>query len=410
MLSNYSISDVTVVTPERLLEKSVVSVKGGRIARIGESAGDSLPHQDGLVLYPALINAHDHLRGTYLPRVGPPPGEYYLRCSLWERDLRGSEVIEERSSLTADECYFLGAYKNVFSGVATVNDHFPHELNDSIIPRLPLNVTREYTIHHEVSPYSLQWGNGIVKEHRKARKKNYPFIVHTEEGFDSDYQSGLDVLEHDGALDEHSVLIHCLGFSDEDIEKTRKAGSTVVWCPASNYFMFNVTCKIRKLLQAGINVALGTDSTHTGSVNLLEEMRFARKVYRKMYREEISAEILFKMVSLNAARALRIDGKTGTVEMGKSADLMLLRTGRLDPFDGLLEARIEDIELLTQGGVPLYGARRYRDFFRLDRSGYSDIVINGEPKFARGDPVHLLQTIREKVGYKKMLDFIPLDV
>jgi len=260
-----------------------------------------------------------------------------------------------------------------------------------------------------VSPYSLDWGDGIAKEHRRAKKKDYPFIVHTEEGFDADYQRGLDVLAEQGALEEHSVLIHCLGFSEQDIARTGEAGSTVVWCPASNYFMFNVTCKIRKILQAGINVALGTDSTATGSINLLEEMRFARQVYRKMYRQELSSRILYDMVTMNAARGLRIEARTGTLEEGKAADLLLLRTGLLDPYDALVEARIEDIELLTLHGVPLYGGRQYRDFFQLDRREYSDIVINGSSKFVRGDPARLLADVRRKVGYDKVLDFIPLD-
>jgi len=409
MLSTYSISGVTVVAPSKLLEKSSVLVRSGSIAQVGKKSKNDLPHENGHVLYPALINIHDHLRGTYLPRVGPPPGEFYLRCSSWERDLRGSEVVRERSNLSADDCYLLGAYKSIFSGVATVNDHFPHKLNDPIIPHLPVCVTREYTLHHEVSPYSLDWGDGIAKEHRRAQRKDYPFIVHTEEGFDADYQKGLEVLEEQGALEEHSVLIHCLGFSEKDIARTGEAGSTVVWCPASNYFMFNVTCKIRRILEAGINVALGTDSTATGSINLLEEMRFARQVYRKMYRQELSSRVLCDMVTSNAARGLRIDGRKGTVEEGKAADLLLLRTGLLDPYDALVEARIEDIELLTLNGVPLYGGRQYRGFFQLDRREYSDIVINGSPKFVRGDPAGLLANIRRKVGYNKVLDFIPLD-
>ena len=274
---------------------------------------------------------------------------------------------------------------------------------------MPLRVIEEYTLHHEVSPYSLEWGDGIVKEHRKAKRRDYPFIVHTEEGFDEDYQKGLDVLIEKKALDQHSVLSHCLGFSDDDIKKTQDAGSTVVWCPASNYFMFNATCKIRKIRQAGINVALGTDSTHTGSINLLEEIRFAKKMYRKMYKEEIGSKALFDMVTANAAKALRMDDRIGTVERGKLADLLLMRTGLLDPFDALVEARIEDIELLTREGIPLFGSAHYRDFFQLDRNEYSDIVVNSSKKFVKGDPARLLEEIRRKVGYKKELHFMPID-
>jgi 5-methylthioadenosine/S-adenosylhomocysteine deaminase len=113
---------------------------------------------------------------------------------------------------------------------------------------------------------------------------------------------GIGILERAQALDDRDLLVHCIGFSEEDIKKVKRAGASVAWCPASNYFMFNLTCKMRKLLRAGVNVALGTDSTHTGSVNLLAEMKFARRVYREIYGEELPAKTLFDMVTINAAR------------------------------------------------------------------------------------------------------------
>ena len=129
-----------------------------------------------------------------------------------------------------------------------------------------------------------------------------------------------------------------------------------------------------------------------------------------MYREELPSETLFKMVSINAARALRRDADLGSIEKGKLADLLLLKIRQDDPYDALCHARIEDIELLTQEGVPLYGARRYKGFFHLDKRKYTDIVIKGQEKFARGNPSKLLEEIRKKVGFKKTLDFLPLEI
>jgi 5-methylthioadenosine/S-adenosylhomocysteine deaminase len=409
MPRTYSISGVRIVTPQGPVEDSPIEVKGKRIGRLGFKCRDDLCLDSNLIVFPALINVHDHLRGTYLPRVGPPSGEFYLKCSNWEKDLRRSMVLKERSKLSQEDCYYLGGYKNVLSGVVTVNDHYPHEENEPIIPLLPLRVIRNYTLAHEASSYSLDWGEGIEIEHRRARKYDYPFIIHMEEGFDEEYQRGIELLEGYKCLDEHSVLIHCLGFSEKDIRKVKRQGCTVVWCPSSNFFMFNVTCKIKKILKAGINCALGTDSTHTGSINLLEEIRFAREMYKKMYGEVLDSKIIFDMVTINAARAFRMEKDIGSIEESKFADFIVLRPRHDDPYEALVQTQIEDIELLTWEGEPVYGARRYRDFFKLDDRKYTDIRIRGQDKFVSGDPAGLLRRVREKVGFKKKLDFLPLD-
>ncbi len=111
----------------------------------------------------------------------------------------------------------------------------------------------------------------------------------------------------------------------------------MVWCPASNLFMFNVTCKVRKLLEEGVNVAIGTDSTHTGSVNLLEEMRLARGTYRRLYGEDLPARRIAEMVTANPARAFRLQESTGSIAAGKLADLLVLRPRVADPYEALLQ-------------------------------------------------------------------------
>jgi len=270
MLATYTLSGLTIVTPDSATPGSSIQVDQKKLGRLGGRSKFDLRFGDGFAAYPALINVHDHFNGNYLPKVGPPPGEYYINWSDWEKDLRASEVIKvERAKTSVEERYFLSAYKNLFSGVVTANDHFPHEWNEPFIPRLPMRVIRNYTLAHEISSFDLKWGEGPEIEHARALKNNFPFITHLEEGFDEESQKGIEFLEQISALDDHTVLIHCIGFSDEDIQKVRRAGAHVAWCPASNVFMFNVTMKVKKMVEAGINVALGTDSTATGSVNIL---------------------------------------------------------------------------------------------------------------------------------------------
>jgi hypothetical protein len=409
MLHTYSLGGFTLVTPESVVRRASLRVENHAIGRIGGPAKYGLSFPEELFCYPALVNVHDHMRGNYLPRIGPQNGDYYLNWSYWERDLRASPVVKERARIGVEEMYWLSAYKNLFSGVTTVNDHFPHEFNEPFIPMLPIRVINAYTLAHECSSFDLKWGDGIEIEHRRAVERGHPFITHLEEGFDEESQGGIDLLASLGCLDGHDVFIHCIGFSDRDIRKAKSAGASVVWCPASNLFMFNVTCKVRKLLREGVNLAIGTDSTHTGSINLLEEMRFARATYRRLYGEELAARRIAEMVTINPARALWMQDSIGSIEEGKKADLLLLRPRRSDPYEALLEAQMEDIELLLLEGTPIYGSAAHEELFALRGCAYTRIKVRGKRMCVRGDPGALLARVRKAVGFKKVLDYLPVD-
>ena len=213
MLTTYSLSGLTVVTPDTATAGTSIQVDQKKLGRLGGKCKFELHFGDGYAAFPALINIHDHFNGNYLPKVGPRPGEFYVKWLDWEKDLRNSEVVKvERAKTSTEERYFLSAYKNLFSGVVTANDHFPHEWNEPFIPRLPIRVIRNYTLAHESSSYDLKWGEGIEIEHARALKNNFPFITHLEEGFDEESQRGIDILEELGCLDDHTVLIHCIGF------------------------------------------------------------------------------------------------------------------------------------------------------------------------------------------------------
>jgi hypothetical protein len=413
-LDAYAITDAIVVTPRKIRGSASFLVEGGRVAGFGLASGRELRIGDASFVYPALVNAHDHLRGNYLPRVGPPAGSFYPNWSPWDADLKASPVYAERSALSAAWMYLLGGYKNLFSGVATVHDHFPHELNEAYLDGLPVRVVRDYCLAHECSSFDLKWGEGIEVEHARAALRGWPFVTHLEEGFDAESMDGVGVLERAGALDERDLLVHCIGFSDEDIKKVKRAGASVAWCPASNRFMFNLTCKIRKLLRAGVNVALGTDSTHTGSINLLAEMKFARATYRELYGEELPAKTLFEMATVNAARALGLAGKAGVLEPGAWADAAVFRAKADDPYESLALAGCEDLELLTIEGVPVYGdERKYREALEpiagAEMSGYGRVLVGGRPMFVKGDPAGLYREVREAVGFPKLIDYLPFE-
>ena len=404
----FTLSNGAIISPHSRIRAGDLNIRERQIAEQRGSLSLDLRKQS--YVYPSLINTHDHLQGNYLPVVGPPAGSYYLTWLPWDNDLKASSTFKERSKLSREDLYSLSGYKCLFSGVTTVNDHFPPKFNSEILPTLPIRAISGYGLAHECSSYDLKWGEGIEPEHDTAAINNWPFITHLCEGFDSESMHGIQVLKNYGALDKYCLLIHCISFSDADIKKAARAGASVAWCGRSNMLMFNTTAKIRKMIKAGVNVTIGTDSSATGSVNILDELKYDRELYRKMYGEDLPAKKMFEMVTCNAARAFRMQDRLGTLEPGKLADILVLKIRRENPYENLICAGMEDIELLVLEGAPIYGELRFLDIFGGELpSGYTQAEIGGRIMFVKGDPAALYTDIRRKVGFKKMLDYIPFD-
>jgi cytosine/adenosine deaminase-related metal-dependent hydrolase len=359
-------------------------------------------------IYPSLINTHDHLQGNYRPAIGPKKGSFYLTWQPWDSDLKSSATFTERSKLSREELYTLSSYKCILSGVTTVNDHFPHSINCSILPKLPIRAICEYGLAHESTSYDLKWGDGLAVEHAKAVKDKWPFITHLCEGFDGESMHSLETLEKLGLLDNHCLFVHCISMSDEDIKKAARAGVSISLCPSSNMLMFNVTAKIRKMLKAGINLTVGTDSSASGTANLLEEIKNLRKLYQKMYGEDLPPQKIFEMVTINSAKAFWMQDRIGSLEEGKLGDILVIKAKKDDPFENLVNASMKDIELLVLAGKPIYGELRFLVDGKLPE-GYTEIVVGSRPMFVIGDPAALYGEIRQRTGFKKILDFLPFE-
>ena len=405
---DYTLAGGTLVSQGRKAAVESLSVRGEKIN--AQRGYVSIDLRGDSYVYPSLINTHDHLQENFHPPVRPKKGTHYLSWLPWDNDLKASPSFKERSLLGRGELYALSSYKCLFSGVTTVSDHSPQKLNSEILPSLPVRAIQEYGVAHECSSYDLRWGDGIEEEHEKAVSNKWPFITHLCEGFDGEAMHGVQALENFKVLDRYCLLINCISFSDDDIQKVAKAGASIAWCGHANMLMFNVTAKIRKMIKAGINVTICTDSSTTGSTNMLAELKYDRNLYRSMYGADLSPKKLFEMVTHNAAKALWLQNKTGTLDEGKLGDILVLKASHDDPYENFVSASMGDIELLTLAGTPIYGEMRFIDIFygRLPPN-YTKIEIDGREMFVKGDPAGLYSGIRRKVGHKKMLDYMPFD-
>jgi hypothetical protein len=129
----------------------------------------------------------------------------------------------------------------------------------------------------------------------------------------------------------------------------------LVWSPHSNVSLYGATADLPAALDAGVTVALGPDWSMGGSRNLLDELRFADDWDNTHWNDRLSARDLVTMATRHGAQTLALDDRLGAIEVGRLADLAVFRGDTARPYDAIVDARPEDVELVMVGGVALCG-------------------------------------------------------
>lgn len=143
----------------------------------------------------------------------------------------------------------------------------------------------------------------------------------------------LERLERLGLLTPELMAVHMTQLSDSEINSLADNGCHVIHCPESNMKLASGFCPAQRLVDGGINVALGTDGTASNNdLDMFGEMRTAAFI-AKGYNSDpqaLSAATALKMATINGAKALGIDDTTGSLKAGKSADIVAIDMGQLE--------------------------------------------------------------------------------
>lgn len=400
----------TIVTGKDAIDRGTVQIDKEHITHVSKSARKAQDAMQidvsGMLIFPGLINCHDHLLGTYVPRVGDR--RPYMNWLEWDNDLKSAPQYAERQQIESSDLYQLGGFRHLLCGITRVQDHIPHFVRELFAKNMPIRIISDFAMAHSVTSYALKWGDGIEIEHAKAVEKKIPFITHCSEGFDEETLKSVSTLQSKNALSRQTVLVHGIAFSDKDIELLAENKCNVVWCPVSNLYMFEQTARVKELMDAGVNVCLGTDSPMSGSFSIFEEFRAAREFYRFAYGREIDDRLLVDMLTVNAARAMCLSD-AGEIAEGKMADLLLIDGNTSNPWASLTHADYSDIMLVIADGVPKYGDVAFAPVFDAMKIPYQNLLVKGSRKIIAGDVLGLLGRVRSAVKFNKELDFLPIE-
>jgi 5-methylthioadenosine/S-adenosylhomocysteine deaminase len=147
-----------------------------------------------------------------------------------------------------------------------------------------------------------------------------------------------------GLLGSNTLAAHCTWVNDADIDILKETNTQVVHNPVSNMYLAAGVAPVPKMQRAGINVALGTDGLGSNTKDMFETMRIAGYLH-KVYNMDtgcINATKLLEMATINGAKALGLQQSIGSLEEGKSADLISVSLNRLHltPFKNVIPALV----------------------------------------------------------------------
>lgn len=195
------------------------------------------------------------------------------------------------------------------------------------------------------------------------------------------------VLNWGGFNAENVMAVHCVHVSEDDIAQLRKNNVSIVCCPRCNAQLGMGVAPLTEYLKSGFRVGLGTDSpAASDSTDMLSEMRIGMLVQRAVNPEGfLSAHKMLELATIGGARVLGLDGKIGSLDIGKMADIVAVdisgshQTPTDDPTSALVNtASGTDVLMSMVNGRILYEENKWHVDVEVAKSIAHVIEIRGK--------------------------------
>ena len=364
---------VPVDEARRRLEDHALAIRDGRIvavlpqaaARARYSATEVCELTDSLLI-PGLVNAHTHAAMTLLRGFADDiPLHEWLNERIWPAEQRwvGPQFVRDGTRLAVAEMlrggttcfndmYFFAddvaqvcTEAGIRACIGLIVIDFPTPWATSSAEYLEKALAVHDALRHNElirtafaphSPYSVS-DDPLKKIRILADELEVPIHIHLHETAhevdESTARYGMRPLERLsqlGLLNTRLIAVHMTQLLDAEIDALAEQGLSVVHCPESNLKLASGLCPVSKLLDAGVNVALGTDgSASNNDLDMMAEMRIAALLAKGVSGdpESVPAWQALHMATLAGAQALGWADQIGSLEAGKRADVVSVKLG-----------------------------------------------------------------------------------
>jgi len=378
-----------------------VYVDGEKIVYAGadegapEFAAERVIDADGGIIAPGFIDAHTHVPMTLfrgyaddMPlmdwlqnKIWPAEEKLTEEAVYWGTMLAIAELVSGGVTCFSDMYNFCGAIAKaaeesgiralIASAVIDIDGNGDKRLRDAEElyeslkgngrVRAAVGPHAEYTVSPEM----------FIKVRDLAQRLGMRVHVHVSETQGEHEQclkrhgkTPIALMESLGLLDVPVMAAHCVYVEDADIEIMAKKGVSALSCPGSNLKLGSGVAPVAKMLEKGVNVCCATDgAASNNNLSMAEEMTLLALLQKGVNRNPslVPADTAFRTATINGAKALGIDGITGSLEAGKQADIIIINAKgfRYCPKTDLLNHLVysgsdSDVTLTMTGGKILY--------------------------------------------------------
>ncbi|MFC5698544.1 TRZ/ATZ family hydrolase [Pseudomonas sp. GCM10022186] len=376
-----------------VLRDHALGIRDGRIALLAprdvalRHGALELRELPGMLLAPGLINAHGHAAMTLFRGLADDlPLMTWLQEHIWPAEAKwvdesfvrdGTELAVAEQIKGGISCfsdmYFFPAQASAVIHNAGIKAQLAIPVLDFPIPgaadaaeaiRRGVELFSDLKHHPRIkvafgphAPYSVS-DDKLENIRVLAEELDAGIHMHVQETA-FEVQQSLELrgerpmarLARLGLLGPRFQAVHMTQVDEADLAMLVESNSSVIHCPESNLKLASGFCPVERLWQAGVNVAIGTDGAASNNdLDLLGETRTAALLAKAVAgsASALDAHRALRMATLNGARALGIDQDTGSLEVGKAADLVAFDLSGLaqqpvyDPVSQLIYATGRD--------------------------------------------------------------------
>ena len=189
-------------------------------------------------------------------------------------------------------------------------------------PRFAVSCTRE--LLEQVGRLARE--RGVMIHTHASENRTECEMVESETGL-----RNVAYLNQVGLTGSHVALAHCVHLSKDEIETLLQTKTNVVHCPSSNLKLGSGIAPVAELLERGVSVSLGADGAACNNrLDMFTEMRTAALLQKALHGPEVlPARRALRMATIDGAIAMGLDADIGSIEVGKKADLAVIRLGRI---------------------------------------------------------------------------------
>ena len=320
-------------------------------------------------LLPGLINCHTHSAMTLLRGVADDLALMdWLQNHIWplEQKWMSPEFVKDGTDIAIAEMllggttcfndmYFfpdITAQQAIEHGirakVGLIVIDFPSAWAQDSEEYISKGLALQAQLHHSTlcstafaphAPYTVS-DEPLKKIKALADELELPIHMHIHEtAFEvsqAQAQSGVRPLQRLAELDlinSSLIAVHMTQLNTDEINLLAESGAHIVHCPESNLKLASGFCPVAQCLAAGINVALGTDGAASNNdLDMFSEMRTAALLAKGVSGDAsaVPAMTALKMATINGAKALGLDDITGSLTVGKAADVIAINLSALE--------------------------------------------------------------------------------